>query len=187
MAVWNDQKIKCYLSTLIKIDRSEWGVTAHTADSQVNPNSIDLTLSNTAYKPAMEPLCVCYGQNVSDEHYQRIDGVRTFVLQPNDVLLGCTREWVHMPDNACGQLFTKSTLGRFFVNHMMAGVVDAGFSGRLTLELKNDSPWTVIIPAGSRVVQLVISDLTDYAVAPYGDSRNSRYHGKSIALPPIGE
>ena len=80
-----------------------------------------------------------------------------------------------VPPNLCGQVFTKSTLGRTFVNHMMAGVIDAGFEGKLTLEFKNDSQNDIVIPFGSRVVQLVYMLLCEKSKEPY-NMRKNRYN-----------
>ena len=81
-----------------------------------------------------------------------------------------------MPEDMCGQLFTKSTLGRMFINHMMAGVIDAGFHGVLTLELKNDGVHTIRIPVGARIVQMVCYGLAFVPDRTYGEAtRKSRY------------
>ena len=96
-------------------------------------------------------------------------------MKTNDIILGATREYVTMPEDMCGQLYTKSTMGRMFINHMMAGVVDAGFQGVLTLELRNDGVHTVRLPVGARVVQMICYGLTILPDRSYGDStRKSR-------------
>ena len=96
------------------------------------------------------------------------------MLKPNHVVLACTREYVRIPKDLYGQLFVKSSLARMFVNHLMAGVVDSGFEGRLTLELKNDGVHTIRIPVGARVVQLCLFELDYLPEATYGE-RISRY------------
>lgn len=146
--------------------------------NQINPNSIDLTLDNYClYMKQHETLV--YGEDTKNYWISKSYLSDYLVIYPNECVLCCTREYVTMPDNLCGQLFTKSTLGRMFVNHMMAGVIDAGFEGRITLEFKNDSQNIIKIPFGARVVQLVYSELRERASQPYS-KRKSRYNGAMI-------
>ena len=153
--------------------------------NQINPNSIDLTLDRKIMR-MKENSYVIYGQNTEDFWEIINSEYDDLYLAPNECVLCCTREYVIMPPDLCGQLFTKSTLGRTFVNHMMAGVIDAGFHGRITLEFKNDSNNNISIPFGSRVVQLVYSELCTPAKKPY-DVRNSRYNLATSCEPPKEE
>ena len=79
-----------------------------------------------------------------------------------------------MPCNVCGQVYTKSSLGRVFINHMMAGVIDAGFEGTITLELRNEGKHKIILPYGARVVQLQFMSLDEAPERDYAH-RSSRY------------
>ena len=142
---------------------------------QVNPNSLDLTIGKVVRYPYRGEMVTTYGRDNNDSFPFRRE-VECIALTPGDYCLAVAREYILMPDNLCGQVFLKSSLGRLFVNHMLAGVVDAGYEGRLTLEFKNDSNNTVYIPVGSRVVQLVLMQLSGVAGKPYGD-RRSRYQG----------
>lgn len=181
--IFADSQIHARIFEMFDIEKSK-GVTAEGLIMQVNPNSVDLTIADTYKRPnALKPPVV-YG--FSGEKEQKLynltywtdckaeDGYIT--MKPNDIILGNTREYVTMPDNMCGQLFTKSTMGRMFINHMMAGVIDAGFHGVLTLELHNTGVHTIRIPVGARVVQMVCYGLD---VVPYRTysalSRGSRY------------
>lgn len=139
---------------------------------QVNPNSLDLTVGKIVRYPGKGGGAVVYGQ--SGNRFPLRKHVELIVLEPQAYCLAVAREYVKMPNNICGQVFLKSSLGRLFINHMLAGVVDAGYEGRLTLEFKNDSNDTVFIPVGTRVVQLVFMQMNGKAGKPYGE-RLSRY------------
>jgi dCTP deaminase len=74
-------------------------------------------------------------------------------------------------------VFTKSSLGRVFINHMMAGVIDAGFEGTITLELKNEGKHSIILPYGARVVQIQFNRLEMIPERDYSQ-RINRYQGQ---------
>jgi len=182
--ILSDGTIKEKIYGLVDFGLSE-GITESDVLQQINPNSIDLTIG-AYYKRPMKS----YGSTqwtygfkneteaakYADEAWKTYRAKSGFILlEPNAVVLAVTREYIRMPHDTCGQIFTKSTLGRMFINHMMAGVIDAGFEGRLTLELKNEGQHTVKIPVGSRVVQMVFQSLDKPAERPYC-YRNSRYY-----------
>lgn len=179
--ILSDKTIKEKIMQLVDFEKSE-SVNINQALSQVNPNSLDLTISGTYKRPKKSMTHWIYGfrhegeaEKYPAECWKPCESKSGFILmEPGSVILASTREYITMPETMCGQIFTKSTLGRMFINHMMAGVIDAGFSGRLTLELKNEGPHYVRIPVGSRVVQMIIAKLDKKAESPYG-SRPSRY------------
>lgn len=181
--ILTDAQIQTRLDSMFDIYKSD-GVTTENLLAQINPNSIDLTIGKKYKRPNVLKNDVVYGFTCEEERklydlaywtdYEAEDGY--ILMKPNDVVLAATREFVTMPEDMCGQLFTKSTMGRMFINHMMAGVIDAGFHGVLTLELKNDGVHTIRIPVGARVVQMVCYGLTFTPDRTYSDAtRKSRY------------
>lgn len=180
--ILSDISIFNRLDELVDISKSE-NTTLQNLSNQVNPNSIDLTISRIFKRGLFTARSWNYGfkncQEASLYHEKGWESCRDedyILMKPGDVVLACTREYIKMPEDICGQLFTKSTLGRMFINHMMAGVIDAGFEGKLTLELVNEGTHIVRIPIGARVVQMVMMELDHAAIRPYG-TRASRYHG----------
>ena len=179
-----DSQISEKLDSMFDIYKSD-GVTTGSLLAQINPNSIDLTIAKEFKRPNTINNDVLYGFSCENErqiynlaYWTDYKADEYILMKPGDVILGVTREYVTMPDNMCGQLFTKSTLGRMFINLMMAGVIDAGFQGRLTLELKNDGVHTIRIPVGARIVQMVCYGLNEYPERAYSAaSRHSRYNG----------
>ena len=178
-----DKQIQTRLHSMFNLRKSE-NVTAENLLKQINPNSIDLTISKNYKRPNQLKNEVVYGFSCEEERqiynlaywsdYEASDGFIT--MKPGDIILGATREFVTMPEDMCGQLFTKSTMGRMFINHMMAGVIDAGFHGVLTLELHNPGVHTVRIPVGARVVQMICYGLKMVPDRAYGEAtRKSRY------------
>ena len=179
--ILRDASITKHLSRLIDLEKTDPSLDPDRLPEQINPNSLDLTISSRFKRPIPVTLPVTYGFEDQEEQdrYKSLYWIDEenddyITLEPGQLVLGCTREYIKMPRYLCGQLFTKSSLGRMFINHMMAGVIDSGFHGRLTLELKNDGIHTVRIPVGSRIVQMYLMYLDGIPEKGYGD-RNSKY------------
>ena len=79
-----------------------------------------------------------------------------FWLQPHQFVLAETVEFFKVPDCIAGQLALKSSRAREGIEHLMAGYVDPGYEGRLTLELQNArSLHPVALWHGMRIGQIV--------------------------------
>lgn len=98
------------------------------------------------------------------------------MLQPHEFVLAETLEEFRLPDCIAGQLALKSSRAREGIEHLLAGYVDPGYAGRLTLELQNArSMHAVPLWPGMRIGQIVFHTLT---VLPSKDySKTGRYHG----------
>ena len=179
MSVICDSGIKTMIDRgLIDFSRSETDY--DTVLNQVNPNTLDLSLGKFIRWPKEQPGQVVFGKAHFSENFwelQEIDPQNGILLKPGDIFLGSSREYLCMPADVCGQVYTKSSLGRLFINHMMAGVIDAGFQGTITLELKNEGKHNVVIPYGSRVVQIQFSRLEHKPERDYSQ-RINRYQGQ---------
>lgn len=104
----------------------------------------------------------------------------TFCIMPGQCVLASTRERIKVPDFMVARVEGKSTWGRRFLQvHSTAGFIDPGFFGRITLELKNQSPAPLILPVGGAIAQISF-DLLDAACdRPYGsDGLFSHYQGQ---------
>ena len=179
MSVLCDRNISSLIRQgMIDFDRSEtdW----ETVQKQINPNTLDLTLGKFIQWPKETQLPLVFGRQYNPEDFWELREVSPdegILLTPGDLFLGCSREYFRMPKDICGQVFTKSSLGRVFINHMMAGVIDAGFEGTITLELRNEGKHNVVIPYGARVVQIQFSYLAEAPDQDYSQ-RKSRYQGQ---------
>lgn len=93
-----------------------------------------------------------------------------FMLQPHEFILAETFECFTVPNVVAGQLALKSSRAREGIEHLMAGYVDPGFKGRLTLELQNArSMHAVPLWPGMRIGQIVFHKMSllpnkDYSV-----------------------
>ena len=70
-------------------------------------------------------------------------------------MLAETMESLTLDDRIMARLEGKSTLGRLgLAVHITAGFIDPGWSGVLTLELKNQAPYTIELRVGQPISQL---------------------------------
>ena len=118
---------------MIKPDRwiREWGRNGGVTpfeESQVNAASYDVRVSEHWICPTRDP-----------EEF-RAPHIKLF---PGEVVLASTMEYVRIPRDVACDLKLKSTLGRLWINHSLAGWCDPGFEGEITLELQNLGPAAV--------------------------------------------
>lgn len=99
------------------------------------------------------------------------------LMPPGCFILGETTEYFRIPDNVEAHLHLVSSRAREGLNHSLAGLVDCGYEGRLTLELKNSLQFGHIpLYPGLRIGQLTFFEYSEEAENPYcgryfGDSR----------------
>ena len=179
MSVICDSGLLCLIENgMIDFSKSETNL--KTVKEQINPNTMDLTLGQFIQWPKENITPIQFGKAYPAADYwelRQLNPDEGVLLTPGDLFLGCSREYFCIPSDVCGQVYTKSSLGRLFINHMMAGVIDAGFEGTITLELRNEGKHNIIIPYAARVVQIQFSRLEAIPERDYSQ-RHSRYMGQ---------
>lgn len=90
-------------------------------------------------------------------------------MRPGDFILATTMEYIEVPKDAAVFVQGRSSIGRAGLTVQNAGFVDPGFPGCITLELKNDAPYPIILVSEYPVAQLVYMDACDV---------EEGYHGK---------
>ncbi len=100
-------------------------------------------------------------------------------LFPGEVVLASTVEYVRIPRDVACDLKLKSTLGRLWINHSLAGWCDPGFEGEITLELQNLGPEPFVLEAGRRIAQLIFIRMEHEPEIAYGEpGSSSHYQGQ---------
>lgn len=95
-----------------------------------------------------------------------------FLLPPNGFILAATYEYFTVLDDISLELKLKSSRAREGLSHALAGHVESGFSGCLTLELKNYSQFnSVPLYYKQRIGQAIIYQ-TEYPDKKY---KNTEY------------
>ena len=152
-------------------------------EDAVQPASVDLRLSGSfrVFRSTSRPF-IDVRETADDltEAAEIADG-EPFVIQPGTFFLGSTLESVTLPDDVVGRVDGRSSLGRLgLLVHATAGYIDPGWSGRLTLELSNQSQMPIALYLGMRIAQISFVRLSTPVDRPYGSpGLGSKYQGQS--------
>jgi dCTP deaminase len=139
-------------------------------------NSLIIEIDDVIFTPINENNSpIKYGHSQVDKHF--IKNTITngeILLKPSGIALACSRSNFDIPNGYFGVVQTKGSLARLFVAATCNdSQIDPGFSGKITLEIINFSPFDIIIPVGSKVAQLYIykcSTLSKLYDGKYGKS-----------------
>ncbi len=151
----------------------------------VQPASVDLKLGpsfRVFHNHRIQVIDLADPPQDLTEHVQ-VENGDTFVIHPNEFVLGRTEEWVELPDDIVARIEGKSSLGRLgLIVHATAGFVDPGFKGTLTLEITNFNSVPIVLRTGLPIAQLSLMALDAPAERPYGhEDLGSHYHGQRDA------
>lgn len=188
MTVLSDRDIRRRLNYIPKTDKDEGfriGIEP-CADSQVQPASVDLTLDNEwlVYPPAPwipSPAYVIDMDHAKEVETEKIVG-DSYELQPGELILCSTAEYVEIPADIVARVEGKSSLGRLgLLIHATAGFIDPGFKGKITLEMYNLNRKPIVLRAGKPICQLSMLRLTTMAEFPYGHKNlKSKYQDQRV-------
>lgn len=77
-------------------------------------------------------------------------------IQPGQFFLTHTEEMLDLPDDVSSLFLLRSSCARAGLEHSQAGFGDAGFTGQLTLEMKNITEHqTLVLQPGMRIGQIL--------------------------------
>lgn len=132
--------------------------------SQIGPASVDLHLGNEFLvfrRVSLTHVDIhqdhILGKNV--HQYQekvRIGESERFVIHPNQLVLGATREYVSLPSNLAAIIGGRSTWGRTGLIIATATQIAPGFKGCITLELVNEGEVPLVLRPGYCIAQLTL-------------------------------
>lgn len=131
----------------------------------VNPASIDVTLGNEILV------------ETDNGGFTSFDiSSQTFYMPPGGFILAHTSEYVRVFNNLECVFQLKSSRGREGYEHALAGYIDPGFHGRITLELSNLRRFAELpLRAGMRIGQLRFAKLDEIPMRSY--ALTGRYQG----------
>lgn len=146
--IWNDETLKRWIES--------GGISPADYDC-INPASVDLHID-------------ChYVDLLTGDHFS----ADVLEIAPPMAILATTIEVVTIPPDAAAVVYLKSSRAREGLDHALAGWIDPGFSGTITLELHAHRP--LVLTAGQRVIQIVLMSLNAPAANPYaGRYQNQR-------------
>ena len=156
----------------------------------INPSSLDIRLGNNLivhvkgdgwFTRLWKKIT---RQEIIEPHEEFLDiSDRTkedpYILKPNEFVLAETLEYFNIPANFGVDMKLKSSRAREGLSHALAGWIDNGFHGVLTLELKNYSDCKSI----SIYPRLRIGQMIFYrSETPEKTYQNGRYAGHKTVL-----
>lgn len=114
----------------------------------VNGTSIDLRLDRTLLVEREQPELGIVDPSLKQTQATIVIEMPDsgYLVRPGQCVLASTVETFNLPLDLSCQIKLKSSVGRVFLNHMMAGFGDPGWhNSRMTLELKNDLQYHAIL------------------------------------------
>jgi dCTP deaminase len=132
---------------------------------QLGNLSVDLRLGNefivpmkTKY-PVLDPnrygkYKVAEVEEYQEKIYKRYG--EPFILHPGQFVLGCTLEFLRLPNFFSAYIIGRSSWGRLGLTIATAIAIDPGYSGVLTLELLNSGETPIVLYPGARIAQLIL-------------------------------
>jgi dCTP deaminase len=149
--------------------------------TQLGSCSLDLRLGNTfrlfnhskiAY---LDPLDETKnGRSVTKE--LKVKKGEPFIIQPGELVLATTVEYVGLADDLLGRLEGRSSLGRLgIIVHSTAAVFDPGWRGKVVMELGNLGRMPVALYPGIRICSLTFEEVTSKVEVPYWKKKGAKY------------
>lgn len=128
----------------------------------VNAASIDICLGDEIMVEALPEMEGSDGiVDLSKKEFPAMTKIKLseegYLVRPGEFILGHSIEEFNLPDNITAQFVLRSSIARAGLDHLMAGLADAGFhSSKLTFEFKNECQYhSLLIKPGLRVGQMV--------------------------------
>ncbi|MGQ9468501.1 MAG: dCTP deaminase [Nitrososphaerales archaeon] len=151
------------------------------SDEQIGPGSVNLTLGNEVglrrkgQVPYVDPKS---GESVKASTVIKIlKKGEEFWLQPKEVVLWLSVEYIKMPHDLQGFIYPRSSWLQLFLS--TTGFVDAGFEGKLVIEVVNLNEVPLVLRQGDRVCQIVFTETKTPSTRPY----NGKYQGREHLEP----
>ena len=139
-------------------------------DIWIGPSSVDLRLGDSFLRPKpfrSGPNSFYYTQRLDQPmQYRRVDK-QNYLIKPSEFVLATTVEKVRVPQDCAALVAGRSSIGRLGLQVQNAGFIDAGFEGQITLELSNQTFYSIELVSGMRICQLVFYQMKARARHPY--------------------
>ncbi|MCL4374160.1 MAG: dCTP deaminase [Candidatus Marsarchaeota archaeon] len=91
--------------------------------------------------------------------YSLEKGVKSMIIKPHEQVLLSTHESISMPDDIAGIVELRSTWARHGLS-MPPTIIDAGFSGTVTLEVFNNAPYKIELKPMLRFAHVIFLKTT---------------------------
>ena len=154
---------------------------------QIQGHSVDLRLGYTFMIPKIwrpgdegrEAVTLDPLHSIGAGHFDiiELEQGQHFDLLPNEYILVSSLETITIPKDIMAVLYPRSSVNRRGLSVDLTGIIDAGYSGKLILPVRNNTrSQTVKLYPGERFCQLVFQQLMGEI-----ETKQSRHHMKDVA------
>jgi dCTP deaminase len=141
-------------------------------ESMINSASIDLHIGTSLLVEGISPYWIDWPT------FAECTATEPYLLEPGELCLVATREWMNIPSDLAGDIKLKSSRAREGFDLVLAVHIDPGYRGRPTLEVRNNRQRNSLpLYPGFRFAQLILKQLDRPAEHPYV----GRYQGATVA------
>lgn len=176
-----DQNLKCMVFGEPIFDESRHYKVSFldTVRANVGPNGLDVRVSNhfREFRASSTECIDLYTPPECVDMEPTKDGA--FIIQPGKFCLATIMEHIYMPNDVMGKVDARSSVGRRGLLTQTATIIQAGWNGYLTLEIKNESSMAIKIYPGDKLSQVVFHRLDIATSNPY----DGIYQSQTIAEP----
>lgn len=124
----------------------------------IGPASIDLTLGDKIRVFKKIAKIIDIGEHTDYKKITKLINIKKgYLLRPDELVLGITKEKTTLPDNICGWLQSRSRFARLgLMSHITAPFVCPGVSNHQIMEIYNAGPLKIKIKPGLKLYQLIL-------------------------------
>lgn len=124
----------------------------------IGPASIDLTLDKKIRIFKSENPFFEVNEKLDYRKITKVvDITKGYMLKPNELVLGITKEKINLPDDICGWLNSRSRFARIgLMSHITAPFICPGVNNQQVLEIYNAGPEKLKLLPGVKICQLVL-------------------------------
>lgn len=167
-----------FKGTEIKVP--SYGLSSYGYDIRLGRN---FKVMNGYRKPGSDNV-IDFSKNNVDEFFTTLSDVDALELQPHSFALGVSMERIVMPRNITAVCMGKSTIARNGL-HAFVTPLECGWSGYITIELKNETDYPMRLYSGMGIMQLQFLEGNEPPMVSYAD-RSGKYQNQEAA-PVIGK
>jgi dCTP deaminase len=126
--------------------------------NSVGPATIDLTLSDKIRIFKYPDKTVKVEEKINFKKLTKlVDIKKGYILKPNELILGITKEKITLPDDICGWLNSRSRFARIgLMSHITAPFISPGISSYQVLEIFNAGHNNLKLVPGQRICHLIL-------------------------------
>lgn len=134
----------------------------------IGPSNFHLTLGNNFLIP-LKNITIDFNNLTDQELYSEVTQ-ESIELLPNDFILAQTQESIELDNNISAFIDGRTTLARLGLTiHQTATAILAGHRGIITLEIKNEGNFKIILKSGMKIAKLIFFKSEQEASVGYSD------------------